>query len=270
MPKFSIITVCYNDAVGLAATIRSVGNQTCRDYQFIVQDGGSTDETQEVIRGFRDWVDVFQCEPDQGIYDAMNKAVESATGEFTIFMNAADLFAETTTLEQISNELKDVDEIVHGTAIQLETGNFHVHKPLNDYAFGMVFDHQAAVVRTDLLKKYPFDKSLKISGDLDFLARCRVDGIRFRFIDIPIPKKPYFVGASSEYLDRFRERAPILIKYFSTEFPDIRHRLKNELLEYIDEEFGSPMLTERLKALEISEIVAEIDRIASQLEPVMS
>ena len=269
-PKFSIITICFNDAVGLASTIRSVGNQTHRDYQYIVQDGGSSDETPEIVRGFRDWVDVYNSQADHGIYDAMNRAVESATGEFTIFMNAADLFAENDTLEKIANELREGDEIVHGAAIQLETGHNHVHKPLNDYAFGMVFDHQAVVARTGLLRQFPFDSGLKVSGDLDFLARCRINDVRFRPINVSIPRKPYFVGASSDYLDRFRERAPILMKYFSQEYPDIKHRLKNELLEYVEEKFGSSSLSERFSSLKISQIVEEIDVINNRLQSVIA
>ena len=265
MPKFSIITVCYNDAAALAATIGSVGSQSFTDFEYIVQDGNSTDATKDIVLGFRDWVNIFTSEPDQGIYDAMNKGVQSASGDYTIFLNAADLFFENKTLEKLNQLIEESDEIVHGMAVDADTGKTHNFRPLNDFSFGMVFDHQAAVVKTELLRKLPFDISLHVSADLDFFSRCRNNKTRFRHVELKIATKPYAVGASSEYLARFRGRSKILLNHFSDTNPELEGRLKTELLQYVQRTFGSEQLDSRLKDETIPEIINSIDTISSRL-----
>lgn len=268
MPKFSIISICYNDAVGLAATIRSVGPQTFTDFEYIVQDGASTDETQDIVRGFREWVDIYNCEPDGGIYDAMNKAVQSATGDFTLFLNSSDIFCNERTLESLNTKIMDNDEIVHGFAIDKDSGHIHRYKPLNDFPFGMVFDHQATVVKTEILKKLPFDNSLKVAGDLDFFSRCRVANVRFRQIDLDVAIKPFDEGASTVYMDRFGERRHVLLRHFGAQHPDLELRLKEDLLDYVQSQFGSEELTENLAGKSLDEIIEKVSFLETRLAAV--
>jgi glycosyltransferase involved in cell wall biosynthesis len=88
--KLSVITINYNNAIGLRKTIESVVNQTFRDYEYIIIDGGSTDGSVDVIKEYADKIDYWVSEPDKGIYNAMNKGVAAAHGEYTNFLNSGD------------------------------------------------------------------------------------------------------------------------------------------------------------------------------------
>ena len=90
--KFSIITINYNNVEGLRNTIKSVVNQTYTDYEFIIIDGGSTDGSVEVIKEYANIITYWVSEPDKGIYNAMNKGIEVANGEYLNFMNSGDCF----------------------------------------------------------------------------------------------------------------------------------------------------------------------------------
>lgn len=90
--KISVITVCYNAVDTLEKTIQSVLEQTYHNIEYIIIDGGSTDGTVEIIHRYVDYLAYWVSEPDRGIYDAMNKGIERATGEWVNFMNAGDYF----------------------------------------------------------------------------------------------------------------------------------------------------------------------------------
>ncbi len=100
-PKVSIVTVVYNDAKGLEKTIKSVINQTYKNVEFIIIDGGSTDGTVEIIKKYEDYIDYWVSEEDKGIYDAMNKGIKAATGTWINFMNAGDVFVDCEVLSSI-------------------------------------------------------------------------------------------------------------------------------------------------------------------------
>ena len=100
--KYSIITVNYNNRDGLRATIESVVNQTYRDYEFIVIDGGSTDGSTDVLKEFDDKITYWVSEPDKGIYNGMNKGIAKATGDYLNFMNSGDCFYNEKVLELLN------------------------------------------------------------------------------------------------------------------------------------------------------------------------
>ena len=93
MNKISIVTVCYNSVLTIRDTIDSVLSQDYPNVEYIIVDGGSTDGTMDIVRGFSDKIDVIISEPDHGIYDAMNKGIEAASGEFVGFLNSDDFYA---------------------------------------------------------------------------------------------------------------------------------------------------------------------------------
>ena len=232
MPLFTIAIVTLNDAPALAATLRSVAQQTFADYQCIVQDGLSSDYTEEIVHGFGDIIDDYRSENDNGIYDAMNRAVRLVKGEYVLFLNAQDVLATQKTLLTLSQMLRPADDVAYGKVISAETGKLYDHKPRNMYWTGMTFDHQAAVVRADLLREFPFDDTLRISGDLDFFSRIRLAGYHFRELDVDIALKPFEGGASANWLKRFRERHSVLLKHFGTKHP-VSSTLQGELVEHI-------------------------------------
>lgn len=238
MTKISIVTVTYNDSPNLAATIRSVAAQVeAPSFQYIIQDGASSDGTDKLVEAFGDAVDCFCSEPDRGIYDAMNKSLKHVCGEYTLFLNAADLLPDRDTLKTIAAAMRDDDEILTGRALSLETGKRHKHKPRNMFWQGMTFDHQAALVRSDILMRFGFDTSLRISGDLDFFSKARVAGYKFREIDVDFAKKPYLGGQSDDWIQRFSERQKVLSTHYGADYP-VNEKLFDELVGYLGRNHG--------------------------------
>ena len=126
-PKFSIITVTYHAGKVLEDTIQSVIYQTYRHVEYIIVDGGSKDNTLEIVRKYRDRISIVVSEPDKGLYDAMNKGIRLATGDYLCFLNAGDELHENETLQRMVHTLKgkELPDVIYGeTAIVDEEGHF--------------------------------------------------------------------------------------------------------------------------------------------------
>lgn len=178
----TIITVCRNHAKELEKTIQSVENQTWQKKEYIVIDGASTDETLEVIQKHGGSITQWISEPDQGIYDAMNKGIRLSQGQWVIFMNAGDTFASTDTLQRVFQESQEAD-VIYGDVIKGE----HVKKaepPHN--AHRMFFCHQSAFVKTSCLREFPFDTSHRMSADFKQIKQLYLSGKTFKQLDFPV------------------------------------------------------------------------------------
>lgn len=257
---FSIVTVCFNDAEALAPTIRSIVGQTYSDFQYVIQDGGSTDDTAGLVKRFGDWIDVFTSVPDDGIYAAMNRAVQQCTGAYTLFINAADVLAGPDVLADLAEQMVEGDDIVTGQSIAVETGKSHPFRPPDMFWSGMTFDHQASIVRTDLLKQFPYDEKLRISGDFDFFCRMRRLGARFRSIPLAICRKPYAVGASSSFIVRFRERYSVAMRNFGDAYP-VDETLTRELRQHMVSFFDAPHLKPHMDTLNVDGLLKLHDEL---------
>ena len=119
---YSIITVNYNNYEGLRRTIKSVVCQTYKDYEYIIIDGGSTDGSAELIRQYTDHLTFWVSEPDKGIYNAMNKGVAHANGEYLNFMNSGDCFYDENVLQTLKAHLDS--DIVEGQVFDQSTNRF--------------------------------------------------------------------------------------------------------------------------------------------------
>lgn len=186
-PRFSIITVCFNAMAVLPDTLASLRSQSCRDYEWVVVDGASTD-------GSMDWIaqqspDVFVSERDKGIYDAMNKAVSRAAGEWVFFLNAGDRFADPGVLADISAELDSADQapgVVYGDVVYFgmkgqRRKRFH-WLTRQRLIFGDLC-HQAAFVRRNLFNRFgQFDLNLRYNADFDWFIRVFRSGTRLRYL----------------------------------------------------------------------------------------
>ena len=181
-PTFSIITVTYNAGKVLEDTIQSVISQTYRNVEYIIVDGNSKDNTQEIIGKYSKHISKMVSEPDKGLYDAMNKGIRMATGDYLCFLNAGDKFHAKETLQRIAETLKDKDlpDVIYGeTAIVDEEGNFlHMRrlstpKRLNGKSFkqGMLVCHQAFLAKRELALKHPYDMQYRFSADFDWCIR---------------------------------------------------------------------------------------------------
>ncbi|HYQ56400.1 MAG TPA: glycosyltransferase family 2 protein [Draconibacterium sp.] len=177
--KLSIITISYNCAKELEGTIRSVTEQSFSDVEYIIVDGGSKDGSPEVIKKYEARISKWVSEPDNGIYDAMNKGLNMAAGEYVLFMNAGDIFYASDALEKIPfSEFPDAD-IFYGETLSVdEKGNELGLRPktlphnLNWKHFrnGMVVCHQSFLVKRELAPDY--NMNYKLSADVDWVIKC--------------------------------------------------------------------------------------------------
>ncbi|WP_294227498.1 glycosyltransferase family 2 protein [uncultured Shimia sp.] len=237
MTKFSIITVVWNDCVGATRTMQSVFSQTYQNYEVIVQDGASTDGTSEMLRSFGNWIDSLVIEEDDGIYDAMNRATMRATGDYLVFMNAADYFINPKVLEDVAAAINpDEDDIFTGQAFRDEDGGLHRYRPLEQFWAGSTLDHQASFIRRELMQDLKYDERYKIAGDLHFFTRARLQGARYRSEDLPIVRKPFSVGASTSFVDRINDRLSMLDEAWGDSYP-VRDTITKEMRHYAAKTF---------------------------------
>lgn len=182
----SIITVNYNNAKDLEKTINSVISQTFHNYEFIIIDGGSSDNSTEVIRKNRQYITFWVSEKDEGIYNAMNKGLRHATGKWTFFLNSGDVFASKDVLQSINFEVDDEVGAIYGRykyydrydKLQLnEVNNAFTIKKSRYRSMG--FSHQSVFVRTELAKKYMFDESYKLCADYNMMMQIYKAGYKF-------------------------------------------------------------------------------------------
>ena len=166
--KISIRTINYNNLKGLKRTIPSVLSQSYINYEYIVVDGGSNDGSKEYIASQQQNITQWISEKDNGVYNAMNKAVNMATGEYCLFMNSGDHFFSSLALEDAVTEMKNEDYFV-GRTIVVESDFASLVIPPQTMSFRFIRDkvlqHQSTFIKTQLLKEHPYDENLKIAAD---------------------------------------------------------------------------------------------------------
>lgn len=179
-PKFSIITVTYNAGSVLEDTIQSVITQTYKNVEYIIVDGGSKDHTLDIIHKYREHIHTLVSEPDKGLYDAMNKGISLATGDYLCFLNAGDALHEDDTLFQMVHTLTghELPDVIYGeTAIVDEEGHFLRMRRLSapeeltwkSFKHGMLVCHQAFFAHRDQVE--PYDLAYRFSADFDWCIR---------------------------------------------------------------------------------------------------
>ena len=181
-PKFSIITVTYNAEKVLEDTIQSVIFQTYRNVEYIIVDGASKDHTLEIVNKYHDRINKVTSETDKGLYDAMNKGIQLATGDYLCFLNAGDKFHDSETLQKIVHTLKgqELPDVIYGeTAIVDEEGHFlHMrrlstpaHLNWKSFKQGMLVCHQAFFANRELAINHLYDLQYRFSADFDWCIR---------------------------------------------------------------------------------------------------
>lgn len=190
---FSIITVVKNAELLLPVTLNSVLCQTYKNFEFILVDGGSTDSTVHVARKIMSSSEInfkMKSEPDLGIYDAMNKGVRMASGNYIVFINAGDELYSAETLRVVSEitSKKPSITVFYGDSVVRFKNFERVLRAgsLENIKFGMQFSHQSTYVKSELLQKFPFDLNYRIAADYDFLLRIYKIGFDFFYIRIPL------------------------------------------------------------------------------------
>ena len=184
----TVITVVYNGIDIIENTINSVINQTYEQIEYIIIDGDSTDGTVELIRKYNDKIDNWISEPDDGIYDAMNKGIKRSSGDWLIFMNAGDRFNSNLTLELvIHNDLNDAS-VIYGDVYYEKLSEKKLKRAfgIDQIDKGMIACHQSIFFNKKNIKNFIYDTNYLIAADYKLLYSIYKDDKVMRKLDLPI------------------------------------------------------------------------------------
>lgn len=172
--KYSIITINFNNKEGLERTIKSVINQTYKDYEYIIIDGNSTDGSKDVIDQYNKYIDYWVSEPDGGIYDAMNKGTLVAHGDYCNYLNSGDCYHDQTVLEHMANIESEEDVLTgcHNEKIGRNIGRNGI--TMLDM-FKWSYNHQESFIKRSLCVKYPYDIKYMIAADRKFFIQIFIE-----------------------------------------------------------------------------------------------
>lgn len=185
-PKISIITICYNAEKEIEGTIKSVVNQTFKDYEYIIVDGGSKDGTMDIVRKYKDKIDIIVSEPDKGIYDAMNKGIKMAHGEWLNMMNGGDMFADNDVLTKIfSKEIPDGKTFLYSDCFIKKGNDIYFGGKKGSFKKGNLL-HQAIIYKRALHDNYGYYIVSKRKLISDYLFFISVPEEQTMKIDVPI------------------------------------------------------------------------------------
>lgn len=240
MLKVSVVTVCYNAVASIEQTILSVLNQTYTNIEYIIIDGGSTDGTTDIIKKYEIQLAYWISEPDNGIYDAMNKGIAAATGDYINFMNAGDTFYSSNTIQTILSTSNE-ESVIYGNIcrcyklVRQTARGITVPQPrLIDFIDDTIH-HQAAFIKRALFLKYGnYSTTYQLISDwLFFFESIYINGESTKYINLCVA---YFKmdGISSRCTDRYtEERRMYLTSKYGKELYDYVLELKSHKSSWI-------------------------------------
>jgi glycosyltransferase involved in cell wall biosynthesis len=223
-PVFSVVTITYNASHCLTETILSVLNQSYPAIEYLIIDGASTDGTLDIIRQYEAGISYWTSEPDKGLYDAMNKGLQQATGDYVWFMNAGDKIHSADTLRQIVSLLQketDLPDIIYGeTTLMDEKGESlglrRLRTPENltwkNFRMGMRVSHQSFIVKRTIAPL--FDLQYRYSSDFDWCIRCMKEARTIRNTHLVLAA---FLDGGLSTIQRktsLKERYRIMCRYY--------------------------------------------------------
>jgi glycosyltransferase involved in cell wall biosynthesis len=222
--QLSIVTITYNAEKYLERTIQSVVNQSIQDFEYIIIDGKSKDGTLRIASTYKNRINQLISEPDRGLYDAMNKGLKLAKGDFVWFMNAGDEINDNQAIEKIYQAISDKTDVLYGDTyfvnndgniqgLRSEITPHHLPKVLKwqDMKLGMLVCHQAFITRKSITPLYMENN---LSADVDWEIECLKRAKEVKYLDFVVAK--YLTGGISNkqlkrsLLDRFK----VLRKHF--------------------------------------------------------
>ena len=217
--KLSIITINYNNKNGLQKTIDSVISQTFKDFEWIIIDGGSTDGSKELIEKYSSYINYWISEPDKGIYNAMNKGIVQAKGEYLQFLNSGDaLYSNNILTEIFQTELHG--DIIYGDAIFVKKDNtqqlIKYNRPLSLSYFiaGNVINHQASFIKRELFNESLYNENLKLVSDWEFWIHQAIKGKSFQYLEKTVVLFD-FTGLTSQVSSLQEEENHIVVNSIS-------------------------------------------------------
>lgn len=225
-PRITVITVVYNGKAHLEQTIQSVLNQSSSNIEYIIVDGGSTDGTLDIIRKYDDRIDQWISEPDEGIYDAMNKGLRLASGDLIAFLNCGDWY-NPGVLKDVAAEYlrgKNGDMVIAGKwTLAFEDLDLEIHvSPSLRFSLGIPISHPAMFVPRNVYDKIgKYDLQYRFGADFDMLVRLYRRGVKFHFIDTKIlnyrtcgASEKYFYDTGKDHSLIIRRNLPTWIYVF--------------------------------------------------------
>lgn len=220
--QISIITICYNEP-DIQKTCESIVNQTFQDFEWVVIDGGSNQQTLEILNNYRDRINVFISEKDSGIYNAMNKGIKLASGDYLNFLNAGDIYYDNDSLSKVAKQLDDVD-IIFGDLKFLQDGKWRqgfVKKYPDKIEPGWFIDeslpHPSSFIKKELFDKHGlYNENYKIVSDWEkWIEFIEVNKCSYKHIPIVISSyNCKGIASNSDELHQ-RERAEVILKYYN-------------------------------------------------------
>lgn len=219
-PVLSVVTVVYNNAADIERTMLSVLDQTYTAIEYIVIDGASTDGTLEVIERYKTRLAKLISEKDNGIYDAMNKGISAATGDYIIFMNSGDEFYANDTVARVFASASDADiyygetEMINGEGKSLGRRRHAAPEAFTwkDFKYGMSISHQAIYIKRSLVE--PYDSKYQLSADIDWILHAAKKAKKIVNVNTYVAK--YLVGGMSKHKhgQSLLERFDIMKKHY--------------------------------------------------------
>lgn len=187
LPKVSIVTVCYNCVEQIEKTILSVINQRYSNFEYLVIDGCSKDGTVDIIKKYNGSISFWESTKDSGIYDAMNKGIQRAEGDWILFMNAGDCFYDDNVLQNVfSRSIPENIIAVYGNAIyEMDFGRFYAKPlPLSKMSYQSVIFHQSCFIKLTYHKSHLFDLKYRLAGDYNFFYQLyKANKEAFYYVD---------------------------------------------------------------------------------------
>ena len=219
-PILSVVTIVYNNVKDIERTMLSVLNQTYADIEYIVVDGLSNDGTTDIIKRYEGRITKFISEKDEGIYDAMNKGLVLATGDYLIFMNSGDEFFDIDTVAAVFASADDAD-IYYGETEMIDDSGQSLgqrrHKAPKQFTWrgfnlGMSISHQAIYIKRSLIE--PYDRKYQLSADIDWIIRAAKKAKKIVNVNRYVAK--YLVGGMSKTKHRqsLAERFDIMKRHY--------------------------------------------------------
>ena len=194
MEKISIVMATFNSAATLEMSLLSIASQISGNFEFVVVDGGSTDKTLDILEKHKSIVDVLISEPDNGVYDALNKGIRASHGDWILVLGSDDTLYSSTVIAEVEKELEPGISVLYGSLISNFSSNLLIEFPepavlAQKYNGAIPLFHQCAFVRkADLLSLGLFDLAYSVHGDFDMFCRLFSAGCYFKKTKILIAK----------------------------------------------------------------------------------
>ncbi|WP_445457188.1 glycosyltransferase family 2 protein [Flavobacterium sp. HNIBRBA15423] len=220
----SIITINYNNYYGLQKTIQSVINQNCKNFEYIVIDGGSMDQSEVLLEEYKDFISYSVSETDKGIYNAMNKGINRAKGKYILFLNSGDVLYENNVIEKIEDYLYNDFDFICGNLHYIENGKTFIRKHPEVLTFSYIvsktISHPSTFIKKEMFEVYGlYNEQNRIVSDWEFFFKALgLNGASYHSINVTITNFDMTGISSTNYKMVEDEKKSVVNKYLPTIF----------------------------------------------------